>query len=149
MHSSSKWSTSHEQNPPTTLPGILTRDEYIESTVNRKSRTGFSPLTFAVAYDKTGEATELLLSHSANVNSEHSEQINIVVPLFVAIQSNNHACMELLLAHGANVNLKDAEGMGALHIAAGFSDLEAFGILVAADIRVAGTEDRDFLTIRH
>jgi ankyrin repeat protein len=98
---------------------------------NAKNRRGSTPLHWAVHNEAK---TRLLLSRGATVNAR---QVEGRTPLFLAASLGNaNAVLRLLLQRGADTTLATANGQTALMAAAVRGDVEALGLLIAADADV-------------
>ncbi len=95
---------------------IATVDNLLKKGANieERDRYGYTPLMYAVYYDRY-EAAKFLIEKHADVNARDASG---EFPLLIAVANDNAAMVKLLLDNGADVNARNASGMIPLHYAA-------------------------------
>lgn len=95
---------------------ISTVDKLLKTGANieERDRYGYTPLMYAVYYDRY-DAAKFLIEKHADVNARDASG---EFPLLVAVANDNAVMVKLLLDNGANVNARNASGMIPLHYAA-------------------------------
>ena len=111
--------------------------------INAINDDGDTPLTVALKHGPMKtliEATNLLLSHGANLNLTREGQS----PIYAALSRGRHDAVRLLQGHGADPNTRDDGGKTLLHAASEAGDLKvAQGLLeLGADINSRDNQGR-------
>jgi ankyrin repeat protein len=97
------------------------------ANVNAASRTGFTPLVFAVIKDDLA-SIKTLLGAGANPNVA---LLSGATPIVVAMQYRHTAATLLLIEGGADINKRDRGGNTMLHLAAQTGDMQLVRVLLA------------------
>jgi ankyrin repeat protein len=97
------------------------------ANVNAASRTGFTPLVFAVIKDDLASIKTLL---AAGANPDVA-LLSGAKPIIVAMQYRHTAAALMLLEGGADINVRDRGGNTTLHLAAQVGDMNLVRALLA------------------
>ena len=132
---------------PTSYQGILLavlRDllEHDKIEVNARTRSGLTPLHFAVSGNNV-QAIQMLLEHDdIEVNAQTNDGST---PLHFAVNSNNVQAVQMLLDHGAKIYKRTNDGSTPLHFAAGNDNTQVIKSLIE---KVDQMENKNFINWR-
>jgi ankyrin repeat protein len=112
------------------------------STINARSKDGFTALHFACFFGQP-EAARLLLEHGAATDAVAANPTQ-VMPLHSAASARNREAARLLLEHGAPVNARQQGGWVPIHAAAQNGDRPMVELLLKhhADPKLANDEGK-------
>jgi ankyrin repeat protein len=110
----------------------------VGSHINASTKDDWTPLSIAT-WARSLPLVDLLLKKGADPNGARTK----VVPLCVAIASDELYISEILISNGANVNMKDGKGYAPLHWAAASNSRQVAELLLAKGADISATPETE------